>query len=113
MEVHEQLFLFFFFFLNFIDNVCASFPQHTATRFYAVQWHPEKVPYEWIEKPGMVHSRSALRVCFYTAIFFVSEAKKSQHHFSSPEEESKALIYNFPPVFSGMDAIFVQNYYFD
>lgn len=46
--------------------------------FYAVQWHPEKSPFEWIDKPGMVHTSSAVRASFYTASFFVSEGNK-QH----------------------------------
>lgn len=41
--------------------------------FYAVQWHPERPTYEWVEKPGLVHTPSAVRVCFYIASFFVSE----------------------------------------
>ncbi|XP_024126772.1 zgc:171566 [Oryzias melastigma] len=81
--------------------------------FYAVQWHPEKSPFEWIDKAGMVHSFPAIRASLYTASFFVSEAKKSQHRFSSAAEEEKALIYNYSPVFRGTTSIFVQNYYFD
>ncbi|XP_076864672.1 gamma-glutamyl hydrolase [Brachyhypopomus gauderio] len=81
--------------------------------FYAVQWHPEKSQFEWIDKPGMIHSVSAVRASFYTASFFVSEAMKNQHHFSSPAEEEKALIYNFTPVFTSLRSIFIQNYYFD
>lgn len=81
--------------------------------FYAVQWHPEKSPFEWVDKPGMIHSVSAVRASFYTASFFVSEAMKNQHRFPSPQEEEKALIYNYTPVFKGLDAIFMQNYYFD
>ncbi|XP_047203868.1 zgc:171566 [Girardinichthys multiradiatus] len=81
--------------------------------FYAVQWHPEKSPFEWIDKPGMGHSVSAVRASFYTGSFFVSEAMKSQHHFSNPAEEDRALIYNFSPVYRGSKAVFVQNYYFD
>ncbi|XP_061788415.1 gamma-glutamyl hydrolase [Nerophis lumbriciformis] len=80
--------------------------------FYAVQWHPEKTPFEWVDKPGMVHSPSAVRASFYTASFFVSEAMKSRHSFSSPAEEEQALIYNFSPIFKGSNAIFVQIYYF-
>ncbi|KAJ0068973.1 hypothetical protein NL108_015446, partial [Boleophthalmus pectinirostris] len=41
--------------------------------FYAVQWHPEKSPFEWLDKPGMVHSTTAVQTSFYTASFFVSE----------------------------------------
>lgn len=80
--------------------------------FYAVQWHPEKSPFEWIDKPGMVHSASAVQASFYTANFFVSEARKNQHKFSSPQEEEKALIYNYNPEFK-KDFFFVQNYYFN
>lgn len=81
--------------------------------FYAVQWHPEKSPFEWIDKAGMIHSVSAVKASFYTANFFVSEAMKSSHRFSSPAEEESALIYNFSPVYRGADAVFLQNYYFD
>ncbi|XP_020511619.1 zgc:171566 [Labrus bergylta] len=81
--------------------------------FYAVQWHPEKSPFEWIDKPGMVHTTSAVRASFYTASFFVSEAMKSQHQFSNLVEEERSLIYNFSPVFRGIHAVFMQNYYFD
>ncbi|XP_074505564.1 gamma-glutamyl hydrolase isoform X3 [Sebastes fasciatus] len=41
------------------------------------------------------------------------EATKNQHHFSSPVEEERALIYNFSPIYRGIHTIFVQNYYFD
>lgn len=81
--------------------------------FYAVQWHPEKTQFEWIDKPGMVHTTNAVRASFYTASFFVSEAMKSQHRFPNLVEEERALIYNFSPVFRGIHAVFVQNYYFD
>ncbi|KAL4655697.1 gamma-glutamyl hydrolase-like [Arapaima gigas] len=81
--------------------------------FYAVQWHPEKTQFEWIDKPGMVHTPSAIRASFYAASFFVSEVMKNQHRFPNVSEEEKALIYNFTPVFGGLSSIFVQNYYFD
>ncbi|XP_060926002.1 gamma-glutamyl hydrolase-like [Limanda limanda] len=80
---------------------------------YGLQWHPEKSPFEWIDKPGMIHSTAAIRVSFYSGSFFVSEARKSNHRFPSQEEEERALIYNFSPVFNGMKSIFIQNYYFD
>lgn len=81
--------------------------------FYAVQWHPEKSPFEWIDKPAMVHSASAVQASFYTASFFISEARKNQHKFSSPQEEEKALIYNYIPMFKKEPFYFVQNYYFN
>lgn len=51
----------------------ANFVAASRYPFYAVQWHPEKSPFEWIDKPGMIHSTSAIRASFYTASFFVSE----------------------------------------
>ncbi|KAJ7999305.1 hypothetical protein DPEC_G00193000 [Dallia pectoralis] len=71
--------------------------------FYAVQWHPEKSPFEWVNKPGMVHSTASIRASFHTAHFFVSEAMKNNHTFLSAHEEEKALIYNYSPVFRGLD----------
>ncbi|TNN33599.1 Gamma-glutamyl hydrolase [Liparis tanakae] len=41
---------------------------------YAVQWHPEESSFEWIDKPGTVHSAAAVRASFYTGSFSVSEA---------------------------------------
>lgn len=81
--------------------------------FYAVQWHPEKSQFEWIEKAGMIHTLSAIKAAFYTAHFFVSEAMKNHHRFPSQTEEEKALIYNYQPVFKGLNSIFLQNYYFE
>ncbi|KAJ3602151.1 hypothetical protein NHX12_029910 [Muraenolepis orangiensis] len=45
--------------------------------FYAVQWHPEKSPFEWVDKPGMTHLGSAVRASFYTASFFISEDQRA------------------------------------
>lgn len=40
---------------------------------YAVQWHPEKAPYEWKNLDGISHAPNAVRTAFYLADFFVSE----------------------------------------
>uniref|UniRef100_A0A6J0V9Q3 folate gamma-glutamyl hydrolase n=1 Tax=Pogona vitticeps TaxID=103695 RepID=A0A6J0V9Q3_9SAUR len=80
---------------------------------YGVQWHPEKSPFEWKISPGIPHSQSAIKVAFFTADFFVSEARKSSHRFFSKEDETNALIYNFNPVFTGKNHSFEQAYFFD
>ncbi|KAJ6664019.1 hypothetical protein lerEdw1_008973 [Lerista edwardsae] len=80
---------------------------------YSVQWHPEKNPYEWTKPKGIPHSRSAMKVTYYTADFFVSEARKNHHHFASKEDETKALIYNFKPVYTEAFSPFEQAYFFD
>lgn len=78
---------------------------------YGTQWHPEKNAFEWT-RPYIPHSPSAVKTTFYMAEFFVSEARKSFHRFESEEEESKALIYNYSPVYTGAKSIFEQIYFF-
>ncbi|XP_069552650.1 gamma-glutamyl hydrolase [Brachyistius frenatus] len=78
---------------------------------YATQWHPEKSAFEWT-RPSISHSPPAIRTTFYTAEFFVGEARKSFHTFQSEEEESKALIYNYSPVYTGAEGIYSQIYLF-
>ncbi|XP_023181680.1 gamma-glutamyl hydrolase [Xiphophorus maculatus] len=78
---------------------------------YGTQWHPEKNAFEW-SRPYIPHSPSAVRTTFYTAHFFVSEARKNFHRFQSKEEEIKALIYNHNPVYTGNASAFEQIYLF-
>ncbi|XP_056290340.1 gamma-glutamyl hydrolase-like isoform X2 [Pseudoliparis swirei] len=78
---------------------------------YGVQWHPEKNPFEW-RRHYIPHSPSAIQASFYTADFFVNEAKKSSHRFESLEEEAKALIYNYSPVHTESTGVFEQIYFF-
>uniref|UniRef100_A0A8C3S7P2 folate gamma-glutamyl hydrolase n=1 Tax=Chelydra serpentina TaxID=8475 RepID=A0A8C3S7P2_CHESE len=80
---------------------------------YGVQWHPEKSPFEWKNVSGIPHSPSAVKVTYYIADFLVNEARKSLHHFPSEDEETKALIYNYAPVFSSAYSTFQQIYCFD
>ncbi|XP_045416653.1 gamma-glutamyl hydrolase [Lemur catta] len=80
---------------------------------YAVQWHPEKAPYEWKKLQGISHAPNAVKTAFYLAQFFVNEARKNNHHFASESEEQKALIYQFYPVFTGNISSFQQCYIFD
>lgn len=79
--------------------------------FYGTQWHPEKNAFEWT-KPVIPHSPSAMKATFYMADFFVNEARKSSHRFSSKEEELEALIYNYCPVYTGKKSAFEQKYIF-
>ncbi|XP_022533444.1 gamma-glutamyl hydrolase [Astyanax mexicanus] len=79
---------------------------------YGTQWHPEKNAFEWT-RPYIPHTPSAIKTTFYMADFFVNEAKKSLHSFSSQEEEQNALIYNYSPSYTGKTSIFEQIYYFE
>ncbi|XP_074997875.1 gamma-glutamyl hydrolase isoform X3 [Calonectris borealis] len=80
---------------------------------YGVQWHPEKNPFEWKNSPGIPHSPSAVRAAYYIADFFINEARKSLHHFPSEDEETKELIYNYTPIYTGTFSSFQQIYFFD
>uniref|UniRef100_A0A3Q2E2Y6 folate gamma-glutamyl hydrolase n=1 Tax=Cyprinodon variegatus TaxID=28743 RepID=A0A3Q2E2Y6_CYPVA len=78
---------------------------------YGTQWHPEKNAFEW-SRPYIPHSPSAVRTTFHMAEFFVGEARKNFHKFPSKEEEDKALIYNYNPVYTGAESAFEQIYLF-
>ncbi|XP_068438148.1 gamma-glutamyl hydrolase-like [Clinocottus analis] len=78
---------------------------------YGTQWHPEKNAYEW-RKPYVLHSPEAVMVTFYMAKFYVSEARKSSHRFSSEKEERRELIYNYNPVHGSLTSPFEQLYIF-
>ncbi|KAG7523990.1 gamma-glutamyl hydrolase-like [Solea senegalensis] len=78
---------------------------------YATQWHPEKSAFDGTE-PHIAHFPSAVMTTYYIAEFFVEEARKNFHRFASKEEERKALIYNYSPVYTGPASGFKQLYYF-
>ncbi|EHB09195.1 Gamma-glutamyl hydrolase, partial [Heterocephalus glaber] len=80
---------------------------------YAVQWHPEKAPYEWPNLKGISHAPNAVKTAFYLADFFVSEARKNNHHFESQSEEEKSLIYQHSPIYTGNVSLFEQCYMFN
>ncbi|CAO2580225.1 Gamma-glutamyl hydrolase [Lemmus lemmus] len=80
---------------------------------YAVQWHPEKAPYEWKSLKGISHAPNAVKTAFYLADFFVSEARKNNHHYENELKETESLIYQFSPVYTGNISSFQQCYMFN
>eukprot|EP00124_Ichthyophonus_hoferi_P000145 Ihof_evm9s5 gene=Ihof_evmTU9s5 len=48
-----------------------------AYPIYGVQWHPEKIQYEWERHHGISHSKNAIQVGQYMAEFFVNEARQN------------------------------------
>lgn len=75
-----------------------------------MQWHPEKNSFEWLATEATSHTGHAVEITQATANFFVNEARKSNHRFLDQDEEGKALIYNYCPVYT--DDSFEQKYYF-
>lgn len=68
---------------------------------YGVQWHPEKNSFEWTTSEGINHSAHAVEVTQYMANFLIQQARMNNHSFIDKETESKYLIYNYEPVYTG------------
>ncbi|XP_058463329.1 gamma-glutamyl hydrolase-like isoform X2 [Malaya genurostris] len=95
--------------LKFISSI-----EHKTLPFYGIQFHPEKNVYEWVRNKNISHSVNAIKVSQYFADFFVSEARKSNHHFSSQDDIDRHVIYNFPVYFTGLKrSAFEQCYLFE
>uniref|UniRef100_A0A8C9Y0X2 folate gamma-glutamyl hydrolase n=1 Tax=Sander lucioperca TaxID=283035 RepID=A0A8C9Y0X2_SANLU len=87
-----------------VTHLSVSFRLLTQMRTYdfpisGTRWHPEKNAFEW-------------GTTFYMAEFFVHEARKNYHRFEFGDEESKVLIYNCNPVYSGPRSTFEQKDFF-
>lgn len=79
---------------------------------YAAQWHPEKNAFEWTLHENIPHEAMSIKVTQYMSNFFVDEARYSKHKFEKLEDERAALIYNYPPVYTGNISNFDQCYIF-
>ena len=66
--------------------------------------------FSWDKSSGINHTFAAIKAGQYTADFFVNEARRSLHKFSSWDEEDAALIYNFLPTKTSDS--YVESYFF-
>lgn len=82
--------------LEFISSI-----EHYRYPFYGVQFHPEKNLYEWVRNKNISHTSNAVLASQYFAEFFVSEARRSDHHFADSKTEDLHVIYNYPAEFTG------------
>ncbi|XP_036337807.1 gamma-glutamyl hydrolase-like isoform X2 [Rhagoletis pomonella] len=88
--------------------------EHVKYPFYGVQFHPEKILYEFIPNRNITHTSQAVIASQYFADFFVNEVRKNRHSFANRTEEIDALIYNYQPVYTGAKgSAFVQQYLFE
>ncbi|XP_067268548.1 gamma-glutamyl hydrolase [Pseudorasbora parva] len=83
-----------------------------AYPFYGVQWHPEVNRFQWKPRYNFPHSSNAVRISSLLAEFFVNEGRRSSHRFSDAVEESRALIYNYNPVYVANISAYEQSYFF-
>mmetsp|Transcript_16614 Transcript_16614/g.46908 ORF Transcript_16614/g.46908 Transcript_16614/m.46908 type:complete len:314 (+) Transcript_16614:125-1066(+) len=70
---------------------------------YGIQWHAEKPLFEWNPNEAIQHAPEAVVSMQYMSNFLVSQARLSNHRFPSTEDEEKAVIYNYPPVYTYED----------
>ncbi|CAG9861991.1 unnamed protein product [Phyllotreta striolata] len=89
--------------LKFISSM-----EHREYPFYGTQFHPEKNNFEFKPDEGFAHSLRSVLVSQYFADFFVSEARKNDHRFPDRSLESRSLIYNYCPKFTGKE----NDYYY-
>ncbi len=76
--------------------------------FFGVQFHPEKISYEW-RTP--LHTSNALKVNRYFFDFFVNQTRSNNQHFNNPAKETKILIYNFPVTYTAKHLVYMQTYF--
>ncbi|XP_014472570.1 PREDICTED: chitobiosyldiphosphodolichol beta-mannosyltransferase-like [Dinoponera quadriceps] len=87
--------------------------EHKNYPFYGIQFHPEKNLYEWKTSKNIPHGADAIRVAQYFADFFINEARRNTHRFSSPQEEEQSLMYNYPVTYTApQGSAFLQCYMF-
>ena len=73
--------------------------EHKKYPIYAIQFHPEKYNYEYNPKQPVIRSRESITVSHGFANFFVNEARKSNHKFSTTIEAIKHIIQHGHPIF--------------
>ncbi|XP_017322561.1 gamma-glutamyl hydrolase [Ictalurus punctatus] len=80
--------------------------------FYGVQWHPEVNCFQWNSHYSFPHSKNAVHVSSLLSQLLANEGRRSSHHFSQLEEERRALIYNYNPVYTENFSAYEQIYFF-
>jgi len=68
---------------------------------YGVQFHPERPQFDFQPSENIGHTPEGILAMQYLSNFLISEARKNDHSFPSPEEEAEALIYNYPTTYLG------------
>jgi hypothetical protein len=80
---------------------------------FGIQWHAEKPGFEWDSNEDLNHSVQSVVAMQYMANSFVAQARLSKHTFPTEEDENKALIYNYTPVYTfDDDPTYEQAYFF-
>lgn len=70
--------------------------EHKLYPFFAIQFHPEKIIFDWSDDLNVKHSILATEVSEYFGAFFVNECRQNNQSFINYSEENRHLIHNFP-----------------
>mmetsp|Transcript_11394 Transcript_11394/g.12939 ORF Transcript_11394/g.12939 Transcript_11394/m.12939 type:complete len:134 (-) Transcript_11394:52-453(-) len=81
----------------------ASAMEHVKYPIYAIQFHPERVPFIFNADNHIPRSKNALALSRHYADFIVSEARKSKNVFGTDEEIRRALLENVPVRFTDLE----------
>jgi gamma-glutamyl hydrolase len=81
---------------------------------FTTQYHPEKVQFEWWDQEVINHSYDSIMANHYLSLQFVNVCRSNTRSFPSPAQEAEALIYNYNPIYTGVnDPSFEQCYFFN
>ncbi|CAM1295433.1 GGH (predicted) [Pycnogonum litorale] len=84
--------------------------------FFATQWHPEKILFEFVSRPKEVkntpHFSRAVEISQWISRFFIDYARKSTHRFLTTKAEDNVLIYKYntkfgAPLCSMYETVFI------
>lgn len=78
---------------------CFSYP------FYGLQFHPEKVLYEWVPNKGIAHSSAAKKVSQYFGLFLIEQCANNTNRYF------KFSISNFPTTYTGRQGLLFEQCY--
>ncbi|EDO33450.1 predicted protein [Nematostella vectensis] len=79
---------------------------------FLFHWHPSKPMFEWSTEKVFSHSQEAIWLGQHVADVFINQARQSGHRFPTRREEARALIYNYPVTYTGVETTFMQAYFF-
>ncbi|XP_012557041.2 gamma-glutamyl hydrolase [Hydra vulgaris] len=93
-----------------------SIIQDRTLPFYGVQFHPEKILFEWAPTIAIPHNSKAVRFSQSIANGFMDEARKNNHSFKSYLDENNFTLVRQNPIYIGdfldSHSPFVQIYTF-
>lgn len=93
--------------MEFISSV-----EHVKYPFFGIQFHPEKIAFEWVPVEIIPRGEDILIANRYLYDQLVYHAKQNNNAFISEKYETNSLIYNYPCRYTGHFATYTEMYVF-